>query len=90
MKQILIQLDDSVAAQLERIAPGRNHKRSQFLRRVIARAVQEELETRTRAAYEKWPDEVPAVDPSEWASEEEALHPPKRARPVRSRGKAKR
>ena len=78
MKQILIQLDDQTAAQLERIVPGRSRKRSQFLRRVISRALQDELEARTREAYEKWPDEAPALDPAAWAPEGEALHPPNR------------
>jgi hypothetical protein len=79
MKQILIQLDDRTAEQLERIAPGKSRKRSEFLRRVIARAVQDSLEAGTRAAYSKWPDVPAAFDPAEWASEEEALRRPKPA-----------
>ena len=75
MKQILVQLDDRLAAQLEQVAPGRSHRRSAFVRRALARALQEELERRTRAAYEKWPDEAGSVDPSTWAAEAEALHP---------------
>jgi hypothetical protein len=87
MKQLLIQLDDTTAALLEEIAPGRSHKRSEFLRAVIARAVHEALEQRTREAYERWPDEVPAFDAREWASEAEALHPRrKRASPRAPRG----
>jgi predicted transcriptional regulator len=75
MKQILIQLDDELAAQLERIVPGRSHRRSAFLRRVIAQALQDELEAGTRAAYQKWPAQVGQVDPTEWVDEAEALHP---------------
>jgi hypothetical protein len=89
MKQVLVQLDDRTAAQLEDVAPGRSHKRSQFLRQAIARALQDALEVRTRAAYAKWPDEAPRVDPQEWAPEAEALHPQKkRAAKRRARSKA--
>jgi hypothetical protein len=77
MKQILIQLDDRTAVQLERVAPARSHKRSDFVRRAIARALHEALEVRTREAYEKWPDEPPPFDPSEWAPDAEVLRPPK-------------
>ena len=77
MKQVLIQLDDSLAARLEEIAPAKSHKRSEFVRRAIQRSLDEELERKTRAAYERWPDEEPVIDPAEWASESEAIHPPK-------------
>lgn len=71
----MIQLDDASAAQLEKIAPGSSRKRSEFLRGVIARALHEALELNTRKAYERWPDEAPAVEPEAWAPEEEAVHP---------------
>jgi hypothetical protein len=90
MKQILVQLDDRLAAQLEQIAPGRSHKRSAFVRRALARAVQEELERRTRAAYEKWPDEPVPVDLRAWAPEDEAMHPaPAEERPGKAKTKTK-
>src|SRR5262249_5985019 len=77
MKALLVQFDDQTSALLERIAPGRSRKRSEFIRRAVARALQEELERRTRAAYEMWPDEPATFDPSEWASHTEAVHPVK-------------
>jgi predicted transcriptional regulator len=81
MKQIIMQLDERTAELLERIAPGHARKRSAFLRKVIARAVQEELEKQTQAAYARWPDEPIVLDPSQWAPEEEAMHPaPERPR----------
>jgi predicted transcriptional regulator len=80
MKQILIQLDDVAAAQLEKIAPGRSRRRSEFLRKVIARALLDTLEPRTREAYERWPDAAVPVAPAEWADEEEAVHPPAKRR----------
>jgi Arc/MetJ-type ribon-helix-helix transcriptional regulator len=75
MKQILVQLDDRLAAELEKVVPGRSHKRSAFIRHALTRALQEELERKTRAAYEKWPDEPVALDPAGWAPEAEAMHP---------------
>jgi len=77
MKQLLVQFDDQTSALLERIAPGRSRKRSEFIRRAVARALQDELEQRTRAAYERWPDEPATFDPGEWASHAEAVHPVK-------------
>ena len=88
MKQVLIQLDEATAAELEKIAPGSSRKRSEFLRGVIARAIHETLELRTREAYEKWPDEPPPVEPADWADETEAARPPAkhtRAGPSRRR-----
>jgi predicted transcriptional regulator len=82
MKQLLIQIDDQTAERIEQIAPGRHRKRSEFLRAVIARAVAEELEKRTRAAYLRWPDEPGAFDAAEWAADEEAMHPHEPPRPA--------
>jgi hypothetical protein len=90
MKQVLIQLDDATAAQLEKVAPGSGRKRSEFLRGVIARALHETLELGTRKAYEKWPDELPPIERSDWAGEDEAVHPPaKGTRVTKSRRKAR-
>ncbi len=75
MKQVLVQLDDQTSALLERVAPGRSRKRSEFIRRAVARALLEELERGTRAAYEMRPDEPATFDPDEWASHAEAVHP---------------
>lgn len=77
MKQLLVQFDDKTSALLERIAPGRSRKRSEFIRRAVARALQDEIEQRTRAAYEMWPDAPATFDPDEWASPTEAVHPVK-------------
>ncbi|HEY6560965.1 MAG TPA: hypothetical protein VI072_27000 [Polyangiaceae bacterium] len=88
MKQILIQLDDALAAQLEKVAPGRSRKRSDFLRAVIGRALQDVLEMRTRKAYRKWPDEPSPFDAAGWADDKEAMRPPaKRTRRRNAPGK---
>jgi Arc/MetJ-type ribon-helix-helix transcriptional regulator len=86
MKQVLVQFDDQTSALLERVAPGRSRKRSEFIRRAVARALLEELERGTRAAYERRPDEPAPFDPDEWASDAEAVHPvngPRRRRAAR-------
>ena len=75
MKQVLVQFDDQTAGLLERVAPGRSRKRSEFIRRAVARALLEELERGTRAAYEKRPDEPAMFDPGAWAPDDEAVHP---------------
>ena len=90
MKQVLVQLDDATAAQLEKVAPGSSRKRSEFLRGVIARAIHETLEQRTRAAYDRWPDHAPPVQAADWADEQDAVHPTaKRARAKTRRSKAR-
>lgn len=88
MKQILVQIDDRMAAQLEKVAPGRSHKRSAFVRQALAKALQEELERKTRAAYERWPDEPVEVDPRAWAPEAETMHPEVEEEPKKTRGRA--
>ena len=80
MKQILVQLDDRTAQQLEKVAPGRSRRRSEFIRQAIARALLELAEHRTRAAYAKVPDGGGAFNPAEWAHESEALRRPRRRR----------
>ena len=91
MKQILIQLDDATAAQLEAVVPGSSRKRSEFLRGVIARALHDTLELSTRKAYEQWPDEPARPDAREWADEGEAVRPPRKPRrSARPRKKARR
>jgi predicted transcriptional regulator len=56
MKQVILDLDDATAAQLERIAPTRARKRSAFLRAAIRRAIDDALERETEAAYRRVPD----------------------------------
>jgi hypothetical protein len=91
MKQILIQLDDETAALLEKVAPGKSRKRSEFLRGAIARILQETLEASTRKAYARWPDQPPAVRVEDWAAEEEAVRPPgprmRRVRPQKKKAR---
>jgi Arc/MetJ family transcription regulator len=69
MKQLLIEVDDAVAAKLEQVAPGRARRRSEFVRNAIRRALWELEEAATAAAYRQQPDSVADayLDPAAWA-----------------------
>jgi predicted transcriptional regulator len=94
MKQILVQLDEGLARDLEQLVPGSSRKRSEFIRNAIARALLEQQEVLTAAAYASRPLRF---DRNGWAHPEEAyavpdsvrrrLVGPKKAakRPVRAR-----
>jgi predicted transcriptional regulator len=56
MKQLLIEVDDDVAARLEAVAPGRSRRRSEFVRNAIRRALWQIEEETTAAAYARQPD----------------------------------
>ena len=74
MKQILVRLSPGLARSLERVAPGRGRKRSEFIRDAILKAIWAAEEVHTEAAYRKWPQEPLPFDPSVWAPESEAIH----------------
>jgi predicted transcriptional regulator len=79
MKQLLIELEDDVAEKLERVAPGRARRRSEFIRRAIRRALWELEEEATAEAYGRHPDSAADayLDPRVWEQE------PSRKRPRR-------
>lgn len=82
MKQILVQLDDRTAAELERVVPASTRRRSEFIRAAIARALLEAAEVRTAAAYAKEPDERDAsIDPGAWVDRKEAIVRPRKRAP---------
>lgn len=56
VKQIVIELDEKLAARLERVAPSRSLKRSQFVRSAINKALWEVEEQKTAEAYRRQPD----------------------------------
>lgn len=67
MKSLLIELEDDVAEQLERVAPGRTRRRSEFIRSAIRRALWELEEQATEEAYRRQPDAADVyVDPAVW------------------------
>jgi len=68
MKQLLIELDDEDVAKLERVAPARSRRRSEFIRAAIRRALWDLEEQATAAAYARQPDSPAAlyVDAAAW------------------------
>jgi predicted transcriptional regulator len=68
MKQLLIEVEDDVAAKLEAAAPGRSRRRSEFVRMAIRRALWELEEAATAEAYKRQPDSASDayVDSSAW------------------------
>lgn len=56
MKKLLIELDDATAEELERVAPSRSRKRSEFVRSAIRKALWELEEEATAEAYRNQPD----------------------------------
>ena len=61
MKQLLIEIDKDMATQLERVAPARSRRRSEFIRSAIRRALWELEERATAQAYARQPDSVKEV-----------------------------
>jgi hypothetical protein len=51
MKQILIEIDDRCARDLEQVAPAKNRRRAEFVRLAIRRAIDLALDRNTRKAY---------------------------------------
>jgi metal-responsive CopG/Arc/MetJ family transcriptional regulator len=68
MVQILVQVDDALAARLEKVAPGKSRKRSEFIGLALRKALMELEDSATRAAYERQPDDEPVyLDAAAWA-----------------------
>lgn len=61
MKQLLVEVDDELVAQLEKVAPGRRRQRSEFVRNAIRQALWELEEKATAEAYGKQPDSAAEV-----------------------------
>jgi predicted transcriptional regulator len=67
-RQIIVEVDEGTAQELERIAPSRARKRSEFVRRALRQALDAEAERRMADAYRRQPDdaEPELVDPEAW------------------------
>jgi predicted transcriptional regulator len=66
-KQLIVELDEGLASELERVAPARSRRRSSFVRAALRRALDELVEARMAEAYEAQPDIEPAhFDPRLW------------------------
>ena len=68
MKAFLVELDDEIAAKLERVAPGRTRQRSEFIRNAIRQALWDIEEHATAEAYRRKPDsgEGAYINPDVW------------------------
>ena len=69
MKSLLIQLDEATYRALNRVAPARKRRRSQFIREAIRRAIRQTEYAAIRAAYEAQPDSEAEAD--DWSTAEE-------------------
>jgi Arc/MetJ-type ribon-helix-helix transcriptional regulator len=67
-RQIIVEVDEGTAQELERIAPSRARKRSEFVRRALRQALDAEVERRMADAYQRQPDnaEPEVIDPNNW------------------------
>ena len=67
MKALLVEVDDALAFRLERIAPARSRRRSEFIRAAILKALWEAEERATAEAYARHPDSPEAAfDAAVW------------------------
>jgi hypothetical protein len=82
MKQLLIEIDEEMATQLERVAPTRSRRRSEFIRSAIRRALWELEERATAQAYARQPDTANDVylDATVWEATPRARLRPRRRR----------
>jgi predicted transcriptional regulator len=66
--QVIIELDDATLQRLNKVAPPRQRKRSEFIREAIRRALNEQLERAMEAAYRRQPQDDAEVDldPDTW------------------------
>jgi Arc/MetJ-type ribon-helix-helix transcriptional regulator len=73
-RQIIVEVDDSTANELERIAPSRARKRSEFVRYALRRALDAEAERRIAEAYRQQPDDgkPELIDPETWEPQKPA------------------
>jgi hypothetical protein len=66
-KQLIGELDELLARELELVAPARSRRRSAFVRAALRRALDELAEARMVEAYKAQPDvEPPHFDPRVW------------------------
>ena len=67
MKQLLVEIDDEMAARLERFAPVRSRRRSEFIRQALRKALWDVEEAQTAKAYRRKPDAPETLlDPQTW------------------------
>jgi uncharacterized protein (DUF1778 family) len=65
-RQLIVELDEPLARELERAAPARSRQRSSFVRAALRRALDELADSRMTEAYKAQPDEPAHFDPRLW------------------------
>ena len=85
MKQILLELDDACARDLERVAPAGKRLRAEFIRLAVRRAIDLALDRKTELAYRKTPlpSELTSADLSGWDEQNQLSKPAARRRRAR-------
>jgi Arc/MetJ-type ribon-helix-helix transcriptional regulator len=68
MQQVIVELDEATVRRLNKVAPPRQRKRSEFIREAIRRALNERLEREMERAYRAQPQDPAEVDldPDTW------------------------
>jgi predicted transcriptional regulator len=64
-KQLIVEVDEATARELEAVAPSSARKRSAFLRQALRKALDAAQEQRMAQAYARLPDEAEAFFDSE-------------------------
>lgn len=84
MKQILLELDDACARDLERVAPAGKRVRAEFIRLALRRAIDLALDRTTELAYRHAPlsSQLTAEDLTGW-DEQNRLAKPAARKPRR-------
>jgi len=70
MQQVIVELDEKTLTELDRVAPAKARKRSEFIREAIRKALNERLEAEMERAYRRIPHQSVDhdIDPSTWAT----------------------
>jgi predicted transcriptional regulator len=80
-KQLIVELDERLARELESVAPARSRRRSAFVRSALRRALDQAADARMAAAYQALPDTEPAhFDPRVWEPQTTARRSRRRRR----------
>jgi hypothetical protein len=86
MKQILIEIDDRCARDLQRVAPAGKRVRAEFIRLALRRAIDIALDRSTETAYRARPlaREFLSADLVGWDADNELARPATSAKKARS------
>ncbi len=87
MKQILIELDERLARDLQHVAPTKKRMRAEFVRRAIRRAIDLALDQNTELAYcaAPLPDGCMEVDVTGWDQNNRLATPSRSSSSVRAK-----